>query len=166
VNGSVRCAPESETMGNSWKVGQRRKTKPHRGTPNDNNHCLRTPRNHEDREHEREVEATGLKRKATRSEEPEQGKTPLTWRCSRPDKSETLGMEPCRWVQEIGHCYPVGEYREIRNKSDLTKGRHQVSSEPACVPVRGGMEPGVGRVQAAGWSPEMSIVVVRSRITS
>ena len=36
----------------------------------------------------------------------------------------------------------------IRGKSDLTKGWHQVSSEPACVLAREGAEPGVARVQA------------------
>ena len=34
-------------------------------------------------------------------------------RCLRPDKSETLGLEPCRWVQEMGRYYPVGEFREV-----------------------------------------------------
>ena len=63
-------------------------------------------------------------------------------------KSETLGVEAQRWIHEIGHRYPVGE-PVIRGKSDLPKGRPQASSEPACVPVRGGTEPGVARVQAA-----------------
>ncbi len=58
-------------------------------------------------------------------------------------------METRRWVHEIGHCYPVGEFRGDRDKSDLTKGRPQVSSEPACVPMKGGVEPGGARVPAA-----------------
>jgi len=37
----------------------------------------------------------------------------------------------------------------VMGKSDLTKGWPQGSSEPACVPVKGGAEPGVARVQAA-----------------
>jgi hypothetical protein len=39
------------------------------------------------------------------------GQIPNFNSCSRPDKSETLGMEPCRGVQEIGRHYPVGEFR-------------------------------------------------------
>ena len=41
------------------------------------------------------------------------------------------------------------------------KPSRQASSEPACVPVMGGMKPGVARVQAALLSPEMSIIVVQ-----
>jgi hypothetical protein len=37
----------------------------------------------------------------------------------------------------------------------------QVRSEPACVPVTEGMEPGVARVQAVRLNPEIRIVVVR-----
>ena len=36
----------------------------------------------------------------------------------------------------------------------------QVRSEPACVPVTEGMEPGVASVQAAKLNPEIRIVVV------
>ena len=49
-----------------------------------------------------------------------------------------------------------------KDKSGRTKAQaKQVRSEPACVSVMRGMEPGVARVQAVRLNPEICIVVVR-----
>ena len=49
-----------------------------------------------------------------------------------------------------------------KGKSDRIKAQaKQVRSEPACVLVTEGAEPGVARVQAVRLNPEISIVVVR-----
>jgi hypothetical protein len=51
---------------------------------------------------------------------------------------------------------------QYKGKSDRTKAQaKQVRSEPACVSVMRGTEPGVVRVQAARLNPEICIVVVR-----
>ncbi len=73
-------------------------------------------------------------------------------------KSETLGLNIDK-VQEIGCCYSVG----ARRISIPTRPTHsqQAGSEPACVLVTGGLEPGVARMQAVILSPEIVGVVVR-----
>jgi hypothetical protein len=56
----------------------------------------------------------------------------------------------------------VDAAQSVSHKTSPTgpKSGRQVRSEPACVPVTEGAEPGVARVQAVRLNPEIGIVVV------